>query len=360
MTCTLLDVLFYFVCICFLLSPISHHYRLLHHSSMASRKSTQKSEDIRHGKAKLTKREAAQRARQEMMCSYPLPIIGDTIVVEVGPKKRPLNYHKEALVKHSGYLAAHFRFHRADGKVPSVSVSDHDPAVFIIWARYAYTGKLQYCLDEVSKADKEDGGEQTASTEETITTPADTPASNTPSPSSCPESRPATASRPSRQPAAEDKPDITTSTTTDDPEWQLLINLYLLGHFLLDLPFTNKVIDAMIDKWHADQRWPCGYAGLVFRETGEDTPLRRLIVDFHIYMGLGRQTEQETFDTDGDEVLFLKEVNRALAKLKWDRFEHEWYERPEPWEEDGCRYHLHVGEEGEEERRECEKARALG
>ncbi|KAG8625858.1 hypothetical protein KVT40_006259 [Elsinoe batatas] len=194
-------------------------------------------------------------------------------------------------------------------------------------------GKLQYCVDEVGKANEEDSGERI---QETTATPADTPASNPSSSSSCPKARPATPSRASPQITAEDKPDIiTTSTNTDDPEWELLINLYLLGHFLLDLPFTNKVIDAMINKWHADQRWPCGYAGLVFRETGEDTPLRRLIVDFHIYMGLGRQTEQETFDTDGDEVLFLKEVNRALGKLKWDRFEHEWFERPEPWEEDG-------------------------
>lgn len=71
----------------------------------------------------------------------------------------------------------------------------------------------------------------------------------------------------------------------EDAEWTLLISSYFLGDYMKSAPFCNAVATAMKEKWRSEQRWPLGYAAQVYANTTAGSKLRKMIVDFHIYVG---------------------------------------------------------------------------
>jgi len=72
-----------------------------------------------------------------------------------------------------------------------------------------------------------------------------------------------------------------------DLEWDRLFDLHCMGSYLLDAGFQNAIMDALLDKWRQDQRFPVGYARLVYDKTTPGSAVRRLIVDFHIHLRKG-------------------------------------------------------------------------
>ncbi|KAF4556967.1 Hypothetical protein D9617_1g088490 [Elsinoe fawcettii] len=278
-------------------------------------------------------KKTARAGKAKILEAPPPDFVGNIVKVLVGPKKQPIFVHETHLGRNSGYMKACLRgkWTKSDDKI--VTLEETDPQIFGIWARYVYTGQLQYLIDETTDrigtnhaTDRPEDDQGKGKTEGSQYNPlVQSQATKT----------------------------LLTSCTTTDVEWPLLIDLYVLSHFLMDFPFCNRVIDKMLDKYRANGEWPCSHASLVFSETGPDTPLRHLITDFHVHLGLGKQVKQEVFENCmADQIAFLETVMEGVADLKWSKWEHEWLERPEPWDTDGCRYHIH---RDEAEKKQCEK-----
>ena len=125
----------------------------------------------------------------------------------------------------------------------------------------------------------------------------------------------------------------------EDREWDRLIGLYLMGDHFVDAKLMNASVDAMIDKWKTGKRWPLGYAHRIYENTMTGSPLRRLIVDFHVHLGVGmalaRSSQQES---DAPKEFFIDAITE-FAKVGAALFEKD---TPEPWDVDQCRYHVHA------------------
>lgn len=70
-------------------------------------------------------------------------------------------------------------------------------------------------------------------------------------------------------------------------EWIRLWDLYILGDCLQDECFRNSVLDALVEKANKDERYPTQLAADTYANTPPGSPMRRLIVDFHVWTGQG-------------------------------------------------------------------------
>nr|OQO23595.1 hypothetical protein B0A51_08097 [Rachicladosporium sp. CCFEE 5018] len=114
-----------------------------------------------------------------------------------------------------------------------------------------------------------------------------------------------------------------------DREWGRLANAYVLGVDLDDERFANAMVDAMIEKVDGSDRYPTSLATDLWLSLDQGDKLCNLIVDFHIWKGLGTGIKKPHEDAAGPPT-FLSQVKRGLkaaGKLIYDP------EIPEPWKE---------------------------
>lgn len=131
---------------------------------------------------------------------------------------------------------------------------------------------------------------------------------------------------------------------TNESEWHLLAQLYLLTQRLHDEKCSNAVISAFIEKVSSDPdewHYPTGLASEIWSSTEESDKLRTLLVDLHIWVGKGAGIDEAS----GHEDRFgPREFKHAVAMgVLRERKEMEMQGVKAPWEEDVCRrYHVHV------------------
>ncbi|KAF4556966.1 Hypothetical protein D9617_1g088480 [Elsinoe fawcettii] len=140
-----------------------------------------------------------------------------------------------------------------------------------------------------------------------------------------------------------------------DKEWSLLVDLYLLAQSLLDEVLPAR--EDMMTKWRAERKIPLGLANRVFEWTPKNDPLRKMLVDFHIYNERGKEVEAEAEIMEGDTTDFLLLAFREMRlnmiqnqSSKWRRDKQ--VEVLDPWEADTCRYHDHASPR---EQSECKR-----
>ncbi|KAF4556968.1 Hypothetical protein D9617_1g088500 [Elsinoe fawcettii] len=127
---------------------------------------------------------------------------------------------------------------------------------------------------------------------------------------------------------------------SDDAEWLLLFELHLMGHYLQDVSFQNVVADAMIEKLRIANTASIISHEDVYEHTLPGSPLRKMLVDFHIYLWQGQRVKfvdeviesgQANFYKDyAEEMHFLITTGRSLEDAAM------------PWGNDPCRYHIHA------------------
>lgn len=132
----------------------------------------------------------------------------------------------------------------------------------------------------------------------------------------------------------EDYPEHTTLT--------VLACAWFLGDKLLDSTFKNAAIDAIIERVRETNHYPCALASFIYENTTEESPLRRLLVDFYAYA-----YERSWFvgndrgpDMDDAPREFFRDVLVKIIMLK----EGPAVEEPGdwPWVKDRCQYHDHA------------------
>lgn len=104
-------------------------------------------------------------------------------------------------------------------------------------------------------------------------------------------------------------------------EWDFLVELYLLGDFLQSLAFCNDVMTAFcgtIDL--GDDWWPCSLASRVYSHTSSRSPLRKLLVDCHIYHSQGEDSGTDLaagrWQSESLKVEFLSDMFVELFEWK--------------------------------------------
>ena len=135
----------------------------------------------------------------------------------------------------------------------------------------------------------------------------------------------------------QDAPDNGHSEAHADAEWTRLAHCYIFAITVKDEKFANACIDAIVEKMHEIDRYPTGIASEVYQFTSAGDSLRELLVDVHVWKGLGSWVRRPHDDADGP-VEFLQDVIQGLAT------EGENIHDPEanmPWDIDACWYHSH-------------------
>jgi len=144
-----------------------------------------------------------------------------------------------------------------------------------------------------------------------------------------------------------------TSTTTTaagikishDPEWTTLSSLYLLGDRLQSATFKNALITALIEKAAADTCLPVDQAQHIYANTVACAPLRRLIVDFHVFGFKGETLRRGSPAASPDLVdaprEFLGDVLEAFVSAGGELFAGK--KKGLPWVEDVGGYHEFEG-----------------
>lgn len=126
-----------------------------------------------------------------------------------------------------------------------------------------------------------------------------------------------------------------------DEEWDLLIGLYIMGDRLVAPRFKDDLIDAMVEKEVEDETIPME-AAVVYANTKPGSPLRRLLVDFHVYSYRDQTLEQEVAAEYDDEAPkeFYQDVVAAMIKAGQGLYKTKSF----PWIEDLPAYHECQGE----------------
>lgn len=123
-----------------------------------------------------------------------------------------------------------------------------------------------------------------------------------------------------------------------DSEWVELAHCYILGQTIHDEHFTNASISAIIEKMVDTDCHPTGLASDVYMYTDPSSKLRKLIVDVHVWRGLGWWIREPHDDARGPSE-FLQDVARDCTAAGGSL----WADDVEmPWESDLCgKYHVH-------------------
>lgn len=201
---------------------------------------------------------------------------------------------------HTSYFRSHLNFDRAihganvTSDPPTISLSDHHPDAFALWRTWIYTGKLAILPDPPLALDSLD--ERTA-------------------------------------------------------HYAVLAHAYILGDYLVDVPFMNAIADVYVLNARGIDGSRALYPSneeisVLYDGTSPDSPIRKLLVDIWMYRGKVEWLEKET-----EEGLlpreFLVEVVRKLLELKKVR-EGETMSRP--WKMAHEQYHDRRVEDAREER----------
>lgn len=113
--------------------------------------------------------------------------------------------------------------------------------------------------------------------------------------------------------------------------------MHVLADFLKSEALKNDAINAMIEKHTEAGRYPWYLATYVYSSTVPASPLRRLIVDFHIWRGKGSGLKDSP-DRGGPKEFFQDVANAILAAGA-----EIWAEtRQVPYLTDSCAYHEHA------------------
>ncbi|KAF2223116.1 hypothetical protein BDZ85DRAFT_263013 [Elsinoe ampelina] len=160
----------------------------------------------------------------------------------------------------------------------------------------------------------------------------------------------------SRQPSTEGvKPKKITihgsTMSEDDIEWLLLAELHIMGGFLLDTKFQNIIIDAMFEKLQSDGDAPLILAEGIYSHTPPGDPLRRMLVDLHVYLWHGECIESAGATDAQNEADFMYQVAKELLAVN---ARGPLKDAAKPWDLDGCRYHIHGSDA---EKRSCKSKR---
>lgn len=142
--------------------------------------------------------------------------------------------------------------------------------------------------------------------------------------------KPSTASPSSASSDAED----------DQQEWECLPRLYTLGE-RIDAPrFKDAVISAVIEKVNESKVVPDNWATYVYQNTVTACPLRRLIVDFHVFANQGKLLKKGACpDAEEPEMQFLQDAIARMAEAGEKVFAADTGAEM-PWR-DACVYHEH-------------------
>ncbi|KAF2444321.1 hypothetical protein P171DRAFT_485776 [Karstenula rhodostoma CBS 690.94] len=216
----------------------------------------------------------------------------DLITIKVGKDtpQRTFKIHIDVLNDHTSYFRSHLNFDRAISgsdappEPPTISLSDHDPDAFALWRTWIYTGKLAILPD----------------------------------------------------------PPLAPDSSLDErtAHYAVLAHAYILGDYLVDVPFMNAVADVYVLNARGIDGSRALYPsneeiGVLYDGTSPDSPIRKLLVDIWMYRGKVEWLETEA----EDGVLpreFLVEVVRELLRLKKVR-EGETMSRP--WKMTHEQYH---------------------
>lgn len=110
---------------------------------------------------------------------------------------------------------------------------------------------------------------------------------------------------------------LMTETSTNDIEWIVLVDLYVLGETRGIPQLQNDAIDGFISKY-ATLRWtPLDQICRIYENTPENSPLRRLLVDWsvsHCNLDDDSWFSDKTFAFFNKESLF--DLSKALYQLK--------------------------------------------
>lgn len=135
----------------------------------------------------------------------------------------------------------------------------------------------------------------------------------------------------------------TTPSLETGAERIILRKLYILGDRLQDENLRNSVMDALGDKQSKDNKYPHSLAIQTYANTPPGSPLRRFLVDFHVWFGLGLSFKRHKVDGQAADVTsgpreFLLDVIEAFADAGADLHKED---NPMPWTKGPCIYHEH-------------------
>lgn len=134
----------------------------------------------------------------------------------------------------------------------------------------------------------------------------------------------------------QDASDDGRSEAHSDAEWTKLAHCYLLGKSIRDQKFANASITAITEKMDETDRYPTGLASEVYAFTTKGDNLRQLIVDVHVWKGLGQWIRAPHDDTDGPAE-FMQDVLNSMATEGASIHEED---VTMPWDVQ-CAYHVH-------------------
>ncbi|KAF9731628.1 hypothetical protein PMIN04_008634 [Paraphaeosphaeria minitans] len=194
----------------------------------------------------------------------------DLLTIKVGKDtpQRTFKIHIDVINDHTSYFRSHLNFDRAiqgsdaPQDAATISLSDHDPDAFALWRTWIYTGKLAILPD----------------------------------------------------------PPLPDSNDERTAHYAVLAHAYILGDYLVDIPFMNAIADVYVLNARgvdsARTLYPSNEEiGVLYDGTSPDSPIRRLLVDIWMYRGKPDWLEREV---DGGVLPreFLVEVVRRLLELK--------------------------------------------
>ena len=137
--------------------------------------------------------------------------------------------------------------------------------------------------------------------------------------------------------ASENRSGNSTQRVHVDGEWTKLAHCYIFAVTVHDEKFANACVTAIVEKMAAIDWYPTGIANEVYSFTNGGDNLRKLLVDVHVYKGLGQWVRPPHDDANGP-VEFLQDVISGLAAVWSEVYEEDVMM---PWEENVCAYHSH-------------------
>ncbi|KAF2486837.1 hypothetical protein BDY17DRAFT_321598 [Neohortaea acidophila] len=213
------------------------------------------------------------------------------IKVVVGTDKYTYRVHKSYLTKPGSFFETALKKPWIKGHHRTIELPEDDPYDFHVYVQWLYTGKL-FC-----------------------------------------------------KPLYEQEPE------TEERNYGLLFDLYVLGQKLLDREFQDRVVDATIAASHdtgykesSKRLFPSdGVVDSLYRRTSKGCPMRRLLIDLSICQGGEGWMVPAQNDPDGINVEFLIDLATAFYKIQADDTIMDKLEELD--EDPGCEYHHHGKDE---------------
>ena len=177
--------------------------------------------------------------------------------VFVGEEKRKFVLHEELLCKHSLFFAAAAKKEWNEGQDRTVALADDNSEIFDLYVQWLYLSKI------LSR-----------------------------------------------------KPTTNEDTKKGDRELEILVDAFIFGEKIQDGPFKDAIIDSMImytaTPDRSGARWfpTKSTVDRAYEETPVGSPLRRLLVDFHVWHGSGRWVEGTK------SVEFLNDLAKDLLDIQ--------------------------------------------